>query len=97
MFVRKDNVVSAVISADKIVDFSVDRLIKYFLLLHKLKIVVSWWIRFADSIRLLRVLSPWKSETRASKFHDTGVDELKEAEIRLIRYCIISLWVCLTL
>ena len=78
MFERKVNVVSAVISGNKIVDSPVDRLIKYFSSRHKLKRAVAWWIRFADYIRMLKMQGSSKSETRASKFHDISEDELKE-------------------
>ena len=86
MFERKVNVVSAVISANKIVDSPVDHLIKYFSSWHKLKRAVAWWIRFADYIRKLKVQGSSKPEIRASKFHDISANELREAEIRLVRY-----------
>ena len=86
MFERKVNVVSAVISANKIVDSPVDHLIKYFSSWHKLKRAVAWWIRFADYIRMLKVQGSSKPEIRASKFHDISANELREAEIRLVRY-----------
>ena len=86
MFERKVNVVSAVISANKIVDSPVDHLIKYFSSWHKLKRAVAWWIRFADYIRMLKVQGSSKSETRVSKFQDISANELREAEIRLVRY-----------
>ena len=80
LFETKANVLTILVSIkEAVVDPPMDRFVKYFSSWHRLKRAAAWLVSFADyALRTAEVLS--------KKFVEIGVDELQEAELRLLKY-----------
>ena len=80
LFEKGINVVTTLVSTkEAVVDPPMDRLVKYFSSWHGLKRAAAWWVRFADYIRR-------SAGVLSRKSVEIGVDELQEAELRLLKY-----------
>ena len=80
LFERGINVVTTLVSTKEAVfDPPMDRLVKYFSFWHGLKRAAAWRVRFADYIRR-------SAGVLSRKSVEIGVDELQEAELRLLKY-----------
>ena len=80
LFERKVNVVTTLVSTEEaVVDPPMDQFVKYFSSWHKLKRAAAWWVRLADYIRQ-------PAGVLSKKSVEIGVDELQEAELRLLKY-----------
>ena len=80
LFEKGINVVTTLVSTKEAVfDPPMDRLVKYFSSWHGFKRTAAWWVRFADYIRR-------SAGVLSRKSVEIGVDELQEAELRLLKY-----------
>ena len=80
LFEKRINAVTTLVSTKgAVVDPPMDRLVKYFSSWHGFKRTAAWWVRFADYIRR-------SAGVLSRKSVEIGVDELQEAELRLLKY-----------